>query len=262
MRRWLCVGTVVSLLTGPVWADDDAAAEKLAELRSEYQQAQAAWNDKLVAIMPKGGALPFDKLPPHPAKDYLPRAKSFAKDHAGEPVAIPALFFVVELAGQAGFDPFGSGNSDANWAIVRLTRDHAADPALGEHLAGLSRMNWHVEKKKLKALYEAVIANNKEEEAIAAAKFGLALSLVTSGPIPNGAEGPPPARAVELLRDIVKNHSDSDVARQAVGYLFETEHLQVGMVAPEIEGEDADGNLIKLSDFRGKVVILDYWGFW
>ena len=36
----------------------------------------------------------------------------------------------------------------------------------------------------------------------------------------------------------------------------------VGKPAPEIEGEDADGVRFKLSDYRGKVVLLDFWGHW
>lgn len=32
--------------------------------------------------------------------------------------------------------------------------------------------------------------------------------------------------------------------------------------APEITGEDVDGTEFKLSDYRGKVVVLDFWGFW
>ena len=36
-------------------------------------------------------------------------------------------------------------------------------------------------------------------------------------------------------------------------------HLSVGKVAPEIEGPDQDGHTFKLSDYRGKVVLLDFW---
>ncbi len=36
-------------------------------------------------------------------------------------------------------------------------------------------------------------------------------------------------------------------------------HLAVGKVAPKIEGQDQDGNKFKLSDYRGKVVLLDFW---
>jgi hypothetical protein len=40
------------------------------------------------------------------------------------------------------------------------------------------------------------------------------------------------------------------------------EHLAVGREAPEIEGNDIDGVAFKLSDYRGKVVVLDFWGHW
>lgn len=38
--------------------------------------------------------------------------------------------------------------------------------------------------------------------------------------------------------------------------------LEVGNLAPEIRGEDLDGVKFKLSDYRGKVVVLDFWGDW
>jgi cytochrome oxidase Cu insertion factor (SCO1/SenC/PrrC family) len=37
---------------------------------------------------------------------------------------------------------------------------------------------------------------------------------------------------------------------------------RIGEVAPEIEGEDADGVQFKLSDYRGKVVVVAFWGNW
>jgi hypothetical protein len=36
----------------------------------------------------------------------------------------------------------------------------------------------------------------------------------------------------------------------------------VGNVALEIEGEDVDGHFFRLSDYRGKIVVLDFWGNW
>ncbi|MEM7457437.1 MAG: hypothetical protein AAF456_24100 [Planctomycetota bacterium] len=36
----------------------------------------------------------------------------------------------------------------------------------------------------------------------------------------------------------------------------------IGELAPEIESEDLDGVTFKLSDYRGKVVLLDFWGDW
>jgi peroxiredoxin len=34
------------------------------------------------------------------------------------------------------------------------------------------------------------------------------------------------------------------------------------MFAPEIEGVGIDEKPMKLSDYRGKVVLLDFWGDW
>ncbi len=38
--------------------------------------------------------------------------------------------------------------------------------------------------------------------------------------------------------------------------------LSAGKPAPEIQGEDVDGVKFKLSDYRGKVVLIDFWGDW
>jgi cytochrome oxidase Cu insertion factor (SCO1/SenC/PrrC family) len=40
------------------------------------------------------------------------------------------------------------------------------------------------------------------------------------------------------------------------------EDLAIGKVAPEIEGADVNGMPFKLSDYRGQVVLLDFWGDW
>jgi hypothetical protein len=49
------------------------------------------------------------------------------------------------------------------------------------------------------------------------------------------------------------------VGDRAAAELFEMRHLVVGKEAPDIEGEDQDGKRFKLSDYRGKVVLLDFW---
>jgi peroxiredoxin len=36
----------------------------------------------------------------------------------------------------------------------------------------------------------------------------------------------------------------------------------VGQKAPQITGEDINGKALKLSDFAGKVVVLDFFGDW
>ena len=55
---------------------------------------------------------------------------------------------------------------------------------------------------------------------------------------------------------------DSTMGETAQLELFAIRHLSLGRKAPEITGEDIDGKPFKLSDYRGKVVMLDFWGHW
>ena len=66
---------------------------------------------------------------------------------------------------------------------------------------------------------------------------------------------------------MVGEFSDVEGRRRALGKyaaaeLFELRRLQIGMIVPEIEGVGIDEKPMKLSDFRGKVVLLDFWGDW
>jgi hypothetical protein len=48
----------------------------------------------------------------------------------------------------------------------------------------------------------------------------------------------------------------------AEAFLFELDHLQIGMQAPDFETTDENGAKFKLSDYRGKIVVIDFWGNW
>ena len=58
------------------------------------------------------------------------------------------------------------------------------------------------------------------------------------------------------------NDRESDLAKDAEAELYEIRGLAIGKTAPEITGEDLNGRPMKLSDYRGKVVVLDFWGDW
>ena len=55
---------------------------------------------------------------------------------------------------------------------------------------------------------------------------------------------------------------ETTLGKQANGALFEIRNLAVGKPAPEIAGADLDSVDFKLSDYKGKVVLLDFWGNW
>src|SRR5262245_47291145 len=57
----------------------------------------------------------------------------------------------------------------------------------------------------------------------------------------------------------VKMPYGGTVGEQAKAELFAIRHLAVGKYAADIDGKDQDGKPFKLSDYRGKVVLLYFW---
>ena len=67
-------------------------------------------------------------------------------------------------------------------------------------------------------------------------------------------------QAAEKYGDVELPGGDM-VAERAKAELFEIRNLRVGKQAPGIESFDQDGKRFKLSDYRGKVLLLDFWSF-
>ena len=69
-----------------------------------------------------------------------------------------------------------------------------------------------------------------------------------------------------LLNDCVDKYADVKNGRRKISETASAKlarmNLQVGKIAPDIVGVDLDDVEFKLSDYRGKVVVIDFWGDW
>ncbi len=72
----------------------------------------------------------------------------------------------------------------------------------------------------------------------------------------------PDAPCAEEARDYAELHTRALVEKERVVAKRPKSDFAVGKKAPDFEGEDQDGKTFKLSDYRGKVVVVDFWGFW
>ena len=78
-------------------------------------------------------------------------------------------------------------------------------------------------------------------------------------------------KATELLESVIDEHSqltikpfDKDISLKELAQrcLAEIRELQIGMMAPDIQGIDLDEVPFSLKEYRGKVVLLTFWADW
>lgn len=67
------------------------------------------------------------------------------------------------------------------------------------------------------------------------------------------------AAARELYQRVVESSAGSPEATAAARGIWRGEHLAVGRTAPDFVSQDHAGNEIRLSDFRGQIVVVHFW---
>lgn len=264
--RCLWRGAVAGLLfTGTVaWADDppkqdDPPAKQEAKqspakaydvAKKAYDDAVAAMNKVVKELQDKKEQLSLQNKDLKAAFDartkattaYVKAAEEFV---ASEPGSEKAFDAIVNLANVTAPKPT---------IIKTLAEHHAMNPRIGTILSRLGRGG----SKDVEALMSNVLEKNPNKDAKGNAAFSLASMWLRSKP----------KEAEKLFERVQKEFGDVKVFRditlgqRAESNLYELRHLQVGMTVPEVEGEDMDGKKFKLSDYRGKVVMLDFWGHW
>ncbi len=68
---------------------------------------------------------------------------------------------------------------------------------------------------------------------------------------------------VKALMEDIELCSKTEATRQQAVELKEKYYpVRAGVLAPDFEMEDENGKMVKLSDFRGKIVFIDVWATW
>ncbi len=161
--------------------------------------------------------------------------------------------------------------TDVGKSAMELTAEyHAGNPKVAPAVRSIANMAQYQGSSghpAVTALLKAVAEKNPDRTAKGYAAMGLAGQSVGDFHTAEHKNGPDveklAAETETKLEALAKDYGDlSDVGDWAKGELFALRNLRVGKVAPDIEGEDVDGVKFKLSDYRGKVVVLDFWGDW
>lgn len=195
-----------------------------------------------------------------PVSRYLPRIRAIAQKQAGKPDGLPPIlwmlenFQIIQMAGTEDEDV-------ASWCLAELQKHYVASDQLGDALPKMQYLVYSgVDDGYLLPFYRAVQKDNPDPTIKLLAMFNEAFTL-TEQPDMNAAESQR-EKAKALFQRVAKEGGDSRAAKSARGYLFDFERLQVGLQVPDLAGAGLDGKELRLSQFKGQVVVLDFWGFW
>ncbi|MCA9319433.1 MAG: redoxin domain-containing protein [Planctomycetes bacterium] len=261
--RFLIVWLLATLIVrGQVTEADSPEVQRNREANARLSALELAWQDHVKAwreeqvkafeaAKASGDAIPAMRMSP-PLGDFVARYQAAAMAYAGTDDAIP---FLQWIAGQA-FDQ--SAVDAATDAIQTIMEHHHRSPKLADFPVVLGRLNGVLGKTKVAeylALIERDNPNGDTRAHAIIARVGRALSKA-----PLDSKDYQSARAEALRAKGLAR--DEGLQARIQGQVDERERLAVGAEAPDIEGVDLDGVAFKLSDYKGKVVLLDFWGDW
>lgn len=264
---------------------DDAgqAVEKLIE---EFDAEQMAFYEKLDNIESDNERVEFYQSGRPDAAPYCQKLRAIAEQNAETEAAAKAASWVLSNA----------QGDNRDWAVETLLSDFidsehidrlpfALQAMTTPNIAALEKVRKQSSNKRVRAMADFVRAG----QLMNMGKAALELDTPGSSGDPyityylQGIDDALKAKLMakgmseectrlgeELYTHCAKAYADIEiypdsgmmVGAMAGGALFELKNLQIGMVAPDIHGEDADGVAFNLYDYRGRVILLDFWGYW
>ena len=232
----LCCGVCFAQQPGP----SDPAAEIAAMLR-EHEASSVGYVEKYA--------------------EWKPRFEAFAAAHRGTEAELTAQLWLLQQTWW--LREMGEMEKTSGPLVDDLLARFPKSP----QLARIPEFAYVFDKQKRKPLFAALLAS-PHRAVQAAAHLGLA-KLAAPKPGWRKQDGVNAENAHPHLFALQTKFADEPYLFTTDGAIADAmlhpltpEELAIGVAAPEIIGIDQDGKPMKLSYYRGKVVLLDFWGKW
>jgi hypothetical protein len=269
--HWLALG-LVGVGVSLTWAADDpkkdqpkSLADQIAAIKKEHQERETKFYDDLRANRDDNKKVSelndeYQKF----SRKQADKLKALIKEHGKEPAAFDGILVLL-----------GDLRYPLDDDLVQLVlQHHSANPKMGQLCFDIQYRTTEAWAEKL--LKEAA-AKHPDKTVRGQAVYSLGTmhryrAQPWDGKISEEEQAKRFEEAGKFFTDVTKNYADittpdgkaklGDKAAAELVRIKNIPNLKVGKTAPEIVGEDVDGKKFKLSDYRGKVVLLDFWGHW
>ena len=249
-RRLLLAAALLAMAGGlcaqqlpPPPAQETPLLDELEKVRKDFSRA-----------LSRAGKKPLD---PAIAADLVDRAFGLAIDHRDDPESFEAWYFVVDLA---KFLPEERQLPVFTEAMDALIEEHLDDDRMAYFV--MDSLSWLPETIRPKAReYAAWIERDSRSAGV---KFALAWRKARVA-ADEAIDVEAAARVIAEMQRLDEScGSIKNLGLKWRDMIAESvEQMKViGVPAADVAGRDLDGIEFSLSDYRGKVVLLDFWGYW
>jgi thiol-disulfide isomerase/thioredoxin len=261
--RQLLAGVLGLALVAPAWADDKPKADappvakakspkdQVQELAEGFQKEMGDLQKEFRAAKTQEEKMKIrDKALNQVSVDYAKKMMAVATANPKDPAAVDALEFVCSAPG----DKVAPLVPDA---LKLLLANHAGS----EQLVTISQA------MRMRDDGEKLIRDIREKTTNPSVKLQVGFVLAESLREKDEATEAENKEAEKLLVDFIagakerKDIPPALVAGAEAG-LKELRTFAVGKPAPAAESKDLDDKAVKLADYKGKVVVLDFWATW
>jgi len=243
---------------GPPQATQQEARQRFEEIQRELRQEMRDLNGAAKDLAGDEVGELYQDFNHNVLPDFIARFAELAREVKGSDIAYDAWSQVVSLGMQA------ENPALAREGLAVLTSDHIES----EQLLGLTQNLRYAaeglgEELTLEGLRK-IAAGSPHRTVQASALYSLGAVLGDGRP----ADDPRFAQALEVFGRLSSEYGDVNYfdgrsyAAAAEGFVFALQNLRPGQSCPDFQAMDAEGAGFKLSDYRGKVVLVDFWGFW
>jgi hypothetical protein len=269
--HWLTLGVLGLVAALALAADDpkkdppDSLAEQIAAIKKEHQERWKKFHDDLLKFRDDDKRiLELNEEIQHFTDKKTDELSALIKKHGKEPAAFEGILV---LAADLGY-PLDDD-------LVLLVREHHfANAKMGELCFAI---DWRITESWAEELLHDVAAKHPQEAVRGRAVYSLGMyyryrAQPRDGKITEEEQAKWLGKSAKYYTEVTKRYAavttpdgKAKLGDKAASELIRVKNipnLKVGKTAPEINGEDIDGKKFKLSDYRGKVVLLDFWGHW
>jgi len=176
------------------------------------------------------------------------KAYGFAKQFRGTDDAVPFLMMVVQMS---------TDKAEQKKCIEQMLESHLDSPELAEMGTMLGRLPRMIDQE-FADMVRTKMLGSKDADVQGWALFATCKPAIEKA----DRDSDEYAIAKAALVVFADKVEDRRLQSEITGAIELREKYGVGCTAPDISGIDLDGVAFKLSDYKGKVIFLDFWGDW